>query len=283
MRDIELRLIGHPSPSGKVEATTAVDVTDAMRALMYRLTRLVAERPGLGRANASVERASVLRLGLAEGSTRMIFTIGEEHTLVDDPWAPTVDEEFWALVQGMLANECPAETPPTVADAVDDLVKAVKTAAPTVEVSVPGRGPVVVQTKHLDRAPWQAHRIRTAEPTTVVGTLEMVDLRSARFRLRDLVGNAIELIDVEDAEAAGKLVGQQVTASGTLERGDGQRHHRMESATIESHQLSQAVLALVPTHADLETLAAAARAMPDVDPLELSDEDFDEFWTAIHA
>ena len=57
-----------------------------------------------------------------------------------------------------------------------------------------------------------------ADNVVVTGSLEMVDLRSHNFRIRDDAGNAIELQDVRDAHVAARLLGTDVTAAGRAVR-----------------------------------------------------------------
>lgn len=47
------------------------------------------------------------------------------------------------------------------------------------------------------------------------GSLEMIDLKTSHFRLRDQVGNAIALRRVVDSAEAAKWVGRAVVATGT--------------------------------------------------------------------
>ena len=73
-------------------------------------------------------------------------------------------------------------------------------------------------------------RIAAAAPTVIQGAvihglLEMVDLKSAAFRLVDAVGNAVDLEAVRNPTEAGSLIGLQVTATGPLLRGAGAKHH----------------------------------------------------------
>lgn len=55
---------------------------------------------------------------------------------------------------------------------------------------------------------------RTQVDVSVSGRLDLVDLRRARFRIRDAVGNDIVLLKVANIDEAARLVGQSVTALG---------------------------------------------------------------------
>jgi hypothetical protein len=54
----------------------------------------------------------------------------------------------------------------------------------------------------------------------VTGVLVMVDLEARRLRMRDDVGHDITLEDVQDVDAAARLIGRRVVARGMAERND---------------------------------------------------------------
>lgn len=281
MRDIELRLIGHQSPDGTLRWSDNVALTEAVHTLVYRLTREVVEKPGLGRAARVVERLSEVRVGLETGSTRMVFTVGDEELVIDDQWAEEVDRSFWSLVESMNDNVCPPGTLPTIAAAMDDFVNGITRAAPKVEISIAGHEPILTDTRRLSRQPWQDAALRPTEERQVTGELQMVDLHSAHFRLQDLVGNRIELIDVLEPQQAAPLIGQRVTATGLFTIGDGQRRSRLEKVTVTAAAPLEGILA-VPREVDLGALLAEAAALPPLAPMELPDDEFEAFLAAIH-
>ena len=86
--------------------------------------------------------------------------------------------------------------------------------------------PVAVGT--LDSTVWKTGPEITTEALTVTGMLEAVDLRANRFRIRDDIGNDIRLDDVADLEAAARLIGTRVVATGTAERDDRNRVRLVE-------------------------------------------------------
>lgn len=281
MRDIELRLIGHQSPDGTLRWSDNVALTEAVHTLIYRLTREVVEKPGLGRAARVVERLSEVRVGLETGSTRMVFTVGDEELVIDDQWAEEVDRSFWSLVESMNDNVCPPGTLPTIAAAMDDFVNGITRAAPKVEISIAGHEPILTDTRRLSRQPWQDAALRPTEERQVTGELQMVDLHSAHFRLQYLVGNGIELIDVLEPQQAAPLIGQRVTATGLFTIGDGQRRSRLEKVTVTAATPLEGILA-VPREIDLGALLAEAAALPPLAPMELPDDEFEAFLAAIH-
>lgn len=77
----------------------------------------------------------------------------------------------------------------------------------------------------------------TDETVTVSGVVEMADLRSHRFRLRDDVGNAIALNEVADVTAARGLVGERADAVGQPLRDNRGRLTALSSATVVAAQV----------------------------------------------
>lgn len=279
-REFEIRLLGHPSRVGTLLASDALALIKAFKELTYRLTRAVAERPGLGRTDAALERLGTVRVALAESSPRVIFVVGDEAALdLEDPISTGVDEAFWELAEGIRLNSRPGLVSDSVADAVDQLVVALSKAAKGAELTVPGHGRVEVRTSLLSRDPWRRQIPGGTGESGIHGVLEMVDLRTARFRLRDAAQNGIDLIDVRNAEVAAHLVGEAVTATGVLALGRGTGHHRMEQAVIaERLDLDQS---LGGAAGSLGELVQAAARKPAPPPMELAPEELDDFLAAL--
>lgn len=280
-RDFEIRLIGHRSPDGQLLAADAVALVTAFKDLTYRLTRTVAERPGLGRTEAVLEKLATVRVALTTGSTRVVFAVGDDVALVD-PLADDVDNAFYSIVMGMGTNEAPADVTDTVSDAVDSLIAAMGRAAPHVQIQVPGHHPQTLTMADVGRAPWQRSSRQSSQPAVLHGLLEMVDLRSSRFRLRDTAGNAIDLIDVVDADNAAALVGRNVRVHGALVAADGAQRHRMISPRITEGEAIGSRLGL-PEHPSISDLLAQAHGAPAAPALDLSDDELDDFLAVVHG
>jgi hypothetical protein len=87
-----------------------------------------------------------------------------------------------------------------------------------------------------------AHGIRTSvdqiEPecrseVPVSGELDLVDLRRGRLRVRDALGNDVQLDAVANVDEAARLVGEQVTATGTAVLGSRGQITSLEAAFVE--------------------------------------------------
>jgi hypothetical protein len=275
-REISFRLVGHASPDGSLLAADAEALSRAFQTLMTRLTRSAADRPGRGRPQSVIEALSRVRLSLRPGSTVVAFSVGDPDALDVDPLAPKVDEDFRLIVEGMRDSRRPEGTSDSIADAVDDLVGGLKHAARLVDVSI-GSAPVIhLVTSALDREIWRVHG-EPADSVTYVGRLEAVDLASRRFRLQDDAGNRIALKDVHDVDAAGRLVGTRVTATGVRVLGtDGRLTHLLD-VVVDPLVLPSAWRA-VPV-AELLT----GEPSPSFEPLDVSDDELDAFFAAIRG
>lgn len=282
-REIEFRLLDHPSAAGELLAADAVGLIQAFKDVTYRLTRSVADRPGLGRTAASLESLATVRVALRPGSTRLVFVVGDSSALLD-PLADGVDAIFWSIVEALETNRRPADVSDSIAESVDGLVVALKKAAPRAEITVPGHAPRLVETDAIRRGPWKRGDQESAGPATLYGILEMVDLHTRRFRLRDTAGNTVDLHDVMEAETAAALVGHHVRVSGLLGVGSGTQHHRVDTPQIERAEPVATRLG-IESPPSLESLVAHAHAhaLPEPIPLEISDEEMNEFLAAIRG
>lgn len=277
MRSIEIRLIGHRSGAGEILGDDAVHLVQAVKDLVYRLTRAAADRAGLGRAPAVIEQLSTVRLSLAEGSTRLIFRVGEEEALDIDPLAADVDAALFVIASGIRDNIVPEGTGASVAAAAHDLVVALRHAAPKVDVTIGGLEPVQISASGLDPRAWEPEESAQEDDRTVVGTLEAVDLRSAHFRIVDAVMNRIELMEVEDPSRAAVLVGQRVSARGRLVLGGPNARTRLMAPTVVADETEIETTARQPS---LDWLIAEAANAPKPEPLDLSPDELREFLAA---
>lgn len=279
-RDIEFRLLQHDSASGELLARDAISLIRSFNELAYRLTRAVADRPGLGRSEAVLERLSKVRVSLREGSTRVVFKVGDTDALdLDDPISRDVDAAFWEIAQGVQQNRRPESVSDSVAEAVDGVIAAIRVAAPITEITVPGHGLVSLKTDEVWREPWKRRDVAEPVVSTVHGVLEMVDLRSARFRLRDAAHNSIDLIDVRNPPDVARLVGELVTATGLFTIGRGSDHHRVDNAMVEA-----AKIRIVPDVSfSMEDAVLVARAKTAPPPMELTTDEVTSFLAAVHG
>ena len=139
MREIELRLSGHAGPPGELRADHAARIGETLQSLVLRLTREAAGVAGLGRPVRVLEQIGEVRLaGVAEGSTRLIYRVGDSTSLDVDPLSDAVDAMFVEIVDGMARNRLPSFATDTIAQAVDDFAGALQKSARRVSASLSG-------------------------------------------------------------------------------------------------------------------------------------------------
>lgn len=221
-REFEIRLLDHDSPDGELLAADALALISSFKDVAYRLTRSIADRPGLGRTDAVLEELATVRVGLRPGSTRVVFVVGDAGALVD-PLAQQVDEAFWSIVDSLDSNERPEAISDSVAESVDRLVVALQKAAPRAEILVPGHRPKLLVTRGLSRLPWQQATPESADETLPHGMFEMEarpdfgvssSIEELLRQARDVpIPPPLELADEELDEFLAVIRGSQVTAS----------------------------------------------------------------------
>jgi hypothetical protein len=277
---ITLRLSGTDVPPGEIALSDLASMAGALQLLATRIGRQLIGQTGPGRTAGGTERATRLTLtGITEGSTRLQVTAGAADTLdVDDPFEEQVMDRLWEVFGGLESGVPPDWATAPVAQAAIEFVGSVGGAARECEFTGRRgqrvRGRVAVRPQKINRDVWAT---LTAEPelvpqTGVTGDLDLVDLRTHKFRVRDAVGNDVVLEDVANAVEAAALVGQRVRAVGT-----GVRGVRGQIAKLVEPHVSEADMPaewLDRGPADLNGIFAARSApsldgVPGVDDAEL--------------
>lgn len=224
---ITLRLSGTDVPPGQIALNDLASLADTLQLLTTRIGRQLAGQTGPGRTVGGAERATRLTLtGVSEGSTRLQVTAGAADTLaLDDPFEEQVMDRLWEVLGGLETDARPGWATAHIAHAAVAFVDSVAAAARECEFTgrrgQRKRARVVVKPQKVNRDEWTR---LPAEPERVpaigvTGDLDLVDLRTRKFRVRDAVGNDVVLEDVENAGEAATLVGQRVRAVGTGVRG----------------------------------------------------------------
>ncbi|MDR0945238.1 MAG: hypothetical protein LBM66_03635 [Bifidobacteriaceae bacterium] len=237
----ELHFIGTGLPDAEIDASNLAAICGSLQELATRVGRWVASGKTLGRLTGPVEGLTRVRvLGLSPGSTRLLLSTEPAQPALEgtDELAEQTDERFWQIVLGAGLGELPDDAPVPVRETTAKMLSAYAATAPEVEVAPKSPalrgGSVRFEPKKALTSAWFATAGPVPEPADGVasGLLEMVDLASGRFRLRDAIGNRIDLKSVADAINAAKLVGTEVTARGAVtRRPDGKM--TLTSPTIE--------------------------------------------------
>lgn len=284
MKEIELRLVDAPTPSGEVAVKDLAALATALQELTTRISREVINTPGPGRTKQFMEELSQLRLHAVEpGSTVLRFSKGPVDKLdVDLPEQALADDRLWEIVRAMGEDRRPDWATDLIAESVGKLVNAIQAAAPTVILRAPSRPEVRIASSAMHVETWTPTRVRTGTIMTAAGRLEKVDLRSHDFRLRDDVDTTVELKSVENDTVAAQLVGQWVVAEGTgIQRASGRLVALQNVRVLPANDPAADYVG--PKVVTLDEILASA---PGPDPsggLDLTDDEFAAFLEAARS
>lgn len=215
------RFEGMAAPSGEITLDTLARLASVLQELVTRVGRFVVGQHGPGRTLSSPAKVVSLRLtGLRRGSTVLDVAFGESDVLdLDVGVELEIADRFWEIVQAVSAGESPSWITPPLAESALRAIDAFGSAAEQTVIQRADGRVTTWKRGALPREPWLfSDETPGTDLVIVTGRLEKVDLTSRSFRIRDDVGNTIALQDVADVDAAGPLVGQRTTASGSAVR-----------------------------------------------------------------
>ncbi len=215
-RDLELRLIDAPVRSGEIIVKDLAALTTALQELSTRIGRDVVNTPGPGRTRQYMEEFAQLRLRAVEpGSTVLRFSRGPTDKLdVDLPAQKTADDRFWEIVDAIRDDKRPDWATDLIAESAAKLVTAFRDAAPRVALSDSAHSAIEIDSARIHVETWTSKRVQADMQMEARGRLEKVDLRSHEFRVRDDVGQSVDLKHVADDVDAAQHVGKWVVALG---------------------------------------------------------------------
>lgn len=235
--EYELRLQEMALPSGEIALSDVAAIAAKLQDLSTKVSRWVADIDGVGRSPRVVEEAAALRLsGVGRGSTVLGISHGVHDRLdFDLPFEQEVGHQFWNIVAALGNDAPPAQAPDSVRESAVGLLDALQHAAPLVEIRRGDGARVEFRPAERDRGVWRLpSRTTASEEATIVGRLEMVDLRACRFRIADDVGNRVTLEHVVDAEAVSReMVGQRTSATGLPTRDKAGRVISVEAPRLQ--------------------------------------------------
>lgn len=282
--DLEVRLVDAEAPDGEIAIADLVAIGQSFQELSLRIMRHCLDASPQGRPTRVLEELSQMRLrGISDGSTRLLISRGPAQALdLELSVQAEADLRFDDIIHAMAEDRRPEWVSDSTADSVAEVVKALKAAAPVVEARLGDREPIRIKTKAIYRETWTSPQQRAGDLLAVRGRLEKVDLRSHDFRIRDDVGNSIELHEVAGDQAVASLIGRQVTARGETVLN---RSGRVVGLTGPDLRLDDDPLTRtkVPEPVPLSaTLAAVSGPNPD-GAVRLTDQQFDSFLEAIRS
>lgn len=216
--EMTVRLSGTGLDDGEISFTGIAELAQAMQLLMTRIGRHLTGQDGPGRSPAVVERATELRLrGTAPGSTVLQVAVGDPGVLGEGLEHRSLDA-LLEIFDGIAGDEAPDWVTPLVGEATVEVLDALGTVSARCEVAAPSHRPtpITFSARTASRSVWG---VTTFAPelrrdVSVSGRLDLVDLRRARFRVRDAAGNDVRLEQVSRAGDAARLAGEVVTATG---------------------------------------------------------------------
>ncbi len=283
-KDIELQLIDASVPDGEIVVKDLAALTTALQELTTRIGREVINTPGPGRTKQFMEEFAQLRLrGIEAGSTVLVFSKGPTDKLdVDLPEQKVADDRFWEVVKAIGEDQRPEWVTDLIAESAGKFVDALQAAAPKAVLRGPSQDEVAIESAHIHAETWTSKRVQTNTVMTAMGRLEKVDLRSHEFRVRDDVGQAVDLKHVEDDMSVAQFVGQWVVARGAGVLLSSGRLVALDNAVIEL--VTDPVASLPePIGTDLQSILASAPG-PDPDGgVDVSDEEFDAFLEVLRS
>lgn len=280
--ELELRLEGASSPAGEIRLADLAALAQSLQDLSLRVGRAFVDAEGPGRTPRAIEDLSQLRLRRIDGgSTRLTLALGPADVLdVEVTEAVELDRMFWEVIYGVGKDQRPEWVTGLVADSAAAFVSALQSAAPTVEVTMSPYEPVRIRTREIHRETWTSERqVADQESVVVTGLLEKVDLHSHAFRIRDDVGNTIELTQVPHDRAVATLIGSHITAMGHGVRNRSGRL-TLEAPVIGSEQ-HPVHASRVPSAIPLSEILDASPGPSPAGAVELTDEEYAAFLEAI--
>lgn len=283
-RTVELRLVGAPLPAGQIAVTDLAAIGSALQELTTRIGREVLGASGPGRTKRFMEELSSLRLQqLTSGSTVLSFVKEPLEKLdVDLPQIREADNRFWEIMRAVSENHRPPWVPDGIAQSAAKLISALKNAAPVAILGDASDIEVQIDCAEVRAEMWVREFSLLNGVADAVGLLEKIDLRSHDFRVRDDIGQAVELKHVLNDANAARLVGHWVIAHGEGTVDASGRVVSLSNVTIES-VVDPAVAYLGGEVAKLDEILASAPGPDFGGGIALTDEEFDDFLRASHS
>lgn len=244
--EMTLRLSGTELQDGEITFSGLAELARALQHLTLRIGRHLTGQEGRGRSPAVVQRATELRLrGTAPGSTVLQVAIGDADALaathasgLDEGLEKRSLDALLEIFDGVATDRAPAWVTPLLGEATVSVIKAFDTVSTRCEVSAPTRrrDPITFSPRSASRDVWAVTKPDAGRRSDVAvsGRLDLVDLQTGRFRIRDAVDNAVHLERVTDADEVARLVGELVTATGEAVLGTRGQVVSLVDATVDS-------------------------------------------------
>lgn len=281
----EFHLRGASAPEGQLDADHLLAIVSSLRDVASKIGRAETDAEPVGRAPKRVHRVAKLLIGLAPGSTTVLARrvgAGDSALDFDLPDEQAFDESFQSLVESIADDQRPSWVSDSLAFAAEGLAGALQQAAPEVEFKVSGQLRRSFRTVDVHRETWHVAARPASESVTFVGRLYAANLNTHRLQVQDDIGNQVGLPDVADDAQIATLFGSYVVVSGSPVVDAGGRLTHIHEASVEAapHFVDGSRLR------DVVSLDEILSSAPGPDPdggIELTDDEFDLFWAALHT
>ncbi len=280
----EFRLIDAGVPEGQMAADDLLTIIASLKEISLRIGRAETAAEPVGRAPKRVHQVADLLIGLAPGSTRLLFrrADGDVDALDSDlPDEQAVDERFESLLDGIANDRRPDWVDDSLAQVAWELAGALHRAAPEVEFVVDGQMRRAFSTASCRRETWT----RPADPPvpqtiTFVGRLFAVNLKTHRLQVQDDVGHQVALPKVLEEAGLGALLGKYVLVTGRPGNDSSGSLAYIHDAKVEPTP-DPLGGASPPRVMSLEEILASAPGPPPSGGLGLTEEESDAFLEAM--
>lgn len=282
----EFRLIDGQAEPGELEADHLIAIVQSLKEVALKIARAETDAEAVGRPTKRTHRVANLTIGLVPGSTTVRVRRSDApggQLLVESADEAAFDARFQALVEAIAVDERASWITDTQASAAGKLRAALAEAAPTVEFRAGGRVRSRFATDETHRETWAVMpKDDEVAAVSFVGRLRAVDLDTHRLQVTDDAGTKVALPKVVDSEAAGRLLNQYVTVSGTPERDEKGALVKIHDASVEpAPPLPEGVRAGIADWVSLESAAAGFPGPRSRGIADVTEDEAEAFLAAI--
>jgi hypothetical protein len=283
--EFEFHLKGASAPEGQLDADHLLAIVSSLKEVATKLGRAETDAEAVGRPPARVQRVARLLIGLAPGTTTVLARrvgAGDRALDFDLPDEQSFDERFQALVESIADDDRPSWVSDSLSIAAEGLAAALQQAARKVEFKVSGQPRRSFRSADIHRETWHVVASQDRASVTFIGRLYAANLNTHRLQVQDDVGNQVGLPDVANDAQVGNLLGSHVIVSGSPQVDVEGRLTHIHEATVEpAPSLGEGFRVHEAVPLD-EILASAPGPDPD-GGIELTDDEWDYLWTALHT
>lgn len=283
--EFEFHLKGASAPEGQLDADHLLAIVSSLKEVATKIGRAETDAESVGRPPARVQRVAKLVIGLSAGSTTVLARrvgAGDGALDFDLPDEEAFDERFQALVESIADDDRPSWVSDSLSIAAEGLAGALQQAAPEVEFKVSGQHRRSFQSADIHRETWHVVASQDRASVSFIGRLYAANLNTHRLQVQDDVGNQVGLPDVANDIQIGSLLGSYVIVSGSPQVDAEGRLTHIHGATIEAAPALGEGLHAYEAVPLGEILASAPGPDPD-GGIELTDDEWDNIWTALHT